>query len=162
MRRNDREITDIEDIKKILDACKVCRVGMADEDGVYIVPMNFGYCYEDDRLVLYFHGAKEGRKIDMMKAAPKVGFEMDCEHQLVEGETACQYSYYYASVIGNGKAELVEDTAEKMKALGVIMKHQTGKNFEEFETNPKLEKMVAIMKVTAEKYSCKQHVPQGK
>ena len=158
MRRKDREITEAAEIKRILDACKVCRLGFADEESVYIVPMNYGYCFEDGRLILYFHGAKEGRKMDLVRKEPSVGIEMDCGHELVEGKLACQYSYHYASIIGRGKAAEVVEPEEKLKALGLIMKHQTGKEFDEFETNPKLEKAVAIIRVEVEKYSCKQYV----
>ena len=158
MRRKDREITETVKKQEIIEACKVCRLGFADEGGVYIVPMNFGYCYEEERLVLYFHGAKEGRNIKLVRKEPSVGIEMDCGHELVEGRLACQYSYHYASIIGRGKAAEVVEPEEKLKALGLIMKHQTGKEFDEFETNPKLEKAVAIIRVEVEDYSCKQYV----
>ena len=56
-----------------------------DEEGMYIVPLNFGYTYEDDVLKLYFHSAGEGRKVDALAADPKVAIEMDTDHYLVEG-----------------------------------------------------------------------------
>ena len=96
--------------------------------------------------------------MDLVRKEPSVGIEMDCGHELVEGKLACQYSYHYASIIGRGKAAEVVEPEEKLKALGLIMKHQTGKEFDEFETNPKLEKAVAIIRVEVEKYSCKQYV----
>ena len=37
-----------------------------------------------------------------------VAFEMDCQNALQHGETACTHSYYYASVLGEGKAEILE------------------------------------------------------
>lgn len=43
MRRKDREITDIEEIRDIIEKCKVCRLAMQDEEGLYLVPLNFGY-----------------------------------------------------------------------------------------------------------------------
>ena len=46
---------------------------------------------------------------------------------------------------------------EKLKALNVIMRHQTGKSFDEFQKNPKLEKAVAIIRVELNEYSCKRH-----
>lgn len=157
MRRADREVTEKEDVQRILDICKVCRVGMMAEDGIYIVPMNYGYCYEDDRLILYFHGAMEGKKIALAKQKPMVGIEMDREYGLEEGSSPCQYSYGYASLIGKGQAEAVEEAEEKAKALGIIMKHQTGKEFKEFEENPKLAEGVGVIKVTVEQFSCKEH-----
>ena len=158
MRRKDREVTNSVEIQKILDTCKVCRLGLAGEDEVYIVPMNHGYTFENGKLVLYFHGAREGRKIEMIQKNPQVGFEMDCNHELEEGKLACQYSYIYASVLGSGKAEIIDDSDQKLCALSVIMKHQTGKEFEEFQTNPRLEKAVAIIRVEVNEYTCKKHM----
>lgn len=157
MRRKDREVKDKEGIKEILDGCKVCRLGLLDYGTVYIVPMNHGYSMEGEKLVLYFHGANEGKKLELLKDNREVGFEMDCGHELVEGRLACQHSYRYASMIGNGTAEVLTDPAEKMKALACIMRHQTGKKFEEFETNPKLEKAVTVIKVEVREFYCKRY-----
>ena len=87
MRRKDREITDFKQIMEIIDRCDCCRVGFCDDGQVYIVPLNFGYAEENGKLTFYFHGAKEGRKIDLIGKAPKVGFEMDTDHKLNEGES---------------------------------------------------------------------------
>ena len=124
MRRTDREVTDREKQMEILHVCKVARIGIQDGKGVYVVPVNFGLVIETDKLTMYVHGAKEGKKLDLIKENPYVGFEMDCKDELVEGKVACQYSYYYASIIGSGKASVVEDQEEKCKALAAIMKHQ--------------------------------------
>ena len=157
MRRKDREVTDQEEIQKIFDDCKVCRIGIVDEDGPYIVPMNYGYVKEEGKVILYFHGAREGKKINLIRKNPNVGIELDYKHELVEGKLACQYSYYYASIIGKGTASIIDNPKEKLKALNVIMRHQTGKNFDEFQKNPKLEKAVAIIRVELNEYSCKRH-----
>lgn len=161
MRRKEREVIREEEIAEILKDCKVCRLGLSGEGRVYIVPMNYGYIFRDGRLTLYFHCAKEGRKLDHIRRNSGVGIEMDCRHELEEGRLACQYSYYYASIIGNGTAAVVEDSREKQKALGLIMKHQTGREFEEFETNPKLEKAVAVLRVDVEEYKGKQHMKEA-
>ena len=158
MRRKDREVTDQEEIQQIFDECKVCRIGIMDEDGPYIVPMNYGYAKEEGKVILYFHGAREGKKIDLIKKNPKVGIELDYKHELVEGRLACQYSYHFASVIGKGTASIIDNPKEKLKALNIIMRHQTGKNFDEFQKNPKLEKAVAIIRVELNEYHCKKHV----
>lgn len=157
MRRKDREVTDQEEIQKIFDDCKVCRIGIVDEDGPYIVPMNYGYVKEEGKVILYFHGAREGKKIDLIRKNPNVGIELDYKHELEEGKLACQYSYYYASIIGKGTASIIDNPKEKLKALNVIMRHQTGKSFDEFQKNPKLEKAVAIIRVELNEYSCKRH-----
>ena len=79
MRRKDREIIDIEQIRDIIEKCKVCRLAMQDEEGLYLVPLNFGYEFEKESLALYFHSAKEGRKLRAIQKNSKVCFEMDCE-----------------------------------------------------------------------------------
>ena len=142
MRRKDREVTEMEEIQQIFDECKVCRIGIMDENGPYIVPVNYGYVREEGKVILYIHGAREGKKID----------------ELVEGDTACQYSYYYASIIGKGTASIIDNPREKLKALNVIMKHQTGRTFDEFQKNPNLEKAVAIIRIDLNEYSCKKHI----
>lgn len=153
IRRKDREMKGQEDILHVLDTCKVMRIGMYDEDGIYILPLNFGYTYQEDKLVFYVHAALEGKKLDLLNANPKVGFELDCDHELVEDKTACQYGFRYASLVGKGRAEIVEETEEKMEALSILMKCQTGKHF---EFNEKMTSIVAVIKITAEEFSGKQ------
>lgn len=77
MRRKDREVKDDIKIDEIIRKSKVCRIGFNDNGEVYIVPMNFGYVHENNRRIFYFHSAKSGRKMDLIKANPKVGFEID-------------------------------------------------------------------------------------
>ncbi|MBO5094338.1 MAG: pyridoxamine 5'-phosphate oxidase family protein, partial [Lachnospiraceae bacterium] len=62
MRRKDREVTDFDEIIKIVDACQIVRLGLADGDFPYIVPVNFAYQVQDGTLYLYIHGAMAGRK----------------------------------------------------------------------------------------------------
>lgn len=123
MRRKDREVNEINELLPIIDQCKTCRIAMQDNAGIYIVPLNFGYIYENNQLVLYFHSAKEGRKISTLKENSDVCFEMDCEHRLITGDTACKYSYSFKSIIGKGTAVFIDDAEEKKSALSILMKH---------------------------------------
>ena len=77
----------------------------------YEVPLNFGYTCEDGAFTFYCHSAKEGKKLDVIRKNASVAFEMDCQNALQHGETACTHSYYYASVLGEGKAEILEGDA---------------------------------------------------
>lgn len=129
MRRKDREVTDISQILEIIDKCKVMHLAMIDEGKPYIVPLNFGYTYKDDKLEIYFHSALEGRKKEILAANPLVCFEMDCSHQLVPNEIACKNKFLYESVIGEGAARLVSEPEEKARLLDEIMLHQSGKKF---------------------------------
>ncbi len=48
MRRADREVTDCEQIEGIVAACRIVHVGYADAEGLTIVPLNFGYEWQQD------------------------------------------------------------------------------------------------------------------
>ena len=83
MRRSDREITDIQEILAVMKRCDVCRLALHDVEYPYILPVNFGMQIEDGQVILYFHGAREGRKYDLIARDNRASFEMDCSHKLV-------------------------------------------------------------------------------
>jgi nitroimidazol reductase NimA-like FMN-containing flavoprotein (pyridoxamine 5'-phosphate oxidase superfamily) len=119
MRRKEREITDRVALDEILHKALTCRLAMCDGDQPYVIPLNFGY----DGKSLYIHCAREGRKLDILKTNNRVCFEMDGDHELVKGESPCDWGFRAESVIGFGKAVLIEDGEEKRRALDVIMEH---------------------------------------
>ncbi len=151
--RREREVTDLDEIIQILDKCMILHLGLVDGDEPYVVPLNYGYTMEDGKLTLYMHGAKTGHKLDLIRANPKVFFEMDCDVHPFEGNHACQYGTTYASVMGRGVAHIIEDVEEKIKALNIFMKTQTGKDF---EFNEKLVGVVSIIKVDVLDYTAKR------
>jgi len=122
MRRSDREITNKSEIIEIIEKCDVCRLAFSESNIPYIVPMNFGYEYTNGKLTLYFHGAKEGKKHDIMKENPVACFEMDCSHNLIEADEASGYTMEYESVIGLGNVHECVDKSEKINALEHLMK----------------------------------------
>ena len=85
MRRSDREITDKKVIEKFISEEQILRIAFFDDGDIYIVPVNYGYLYEDDKYTFYFHGAKAGRKYELCKNKPVVGFEIDGRYKLLEG-----------------------------------------------------------------------------
>ena len=78
MRRSEREITDTKQIETMIANTQILRVGFYDEGEIYIVPVNYGYKKDGEKYTFYFHGAKAGRKFDLTKSSPRVGFELDC------------------------------------------------------------------------------------
>ncbi len=155
MRRSDREVTDTSHINDIINSCQCCRIGFIDNGSVYIVPMNFGYEKIGDTYTLYFHSAKEGRKIDLIRQNPNVGFELDTGYQLIEGSTACGFSANFRSIIGNGIIEMIDNAEEKMKALSLLMEHTTRKK--EWHFNEQMINAVAVFKLNVTQLSCKEH-----
>ena len=131
MRRSDREITDKAEIIKIIEKCDVCRLGLAENNIPYIIPLNYGYEYLNDSLTLYFHSAKEGKKLDIISQNPFACFEMDCSHKLIKADKACEYTMEYESVIGNGEIHACVEKSEKIKALKLLMsRYAKGKEFD--------------------------------
>ena len=158
MRRKDREVTDPIRIADIISRCACCRIGFCDNGEVYIVPLNFGYEIKDNDYTFYFHGAKEGKKIDLIHKNPTVGFEMDTDlavYSIEESEAACGYTARFQSVIGSGVVSIVSETEEKKLGLSLLMEHNTGKR--DWVFHEKMVEAVTVFKLTVTKLSCKEH-----
>ena len=152
MTKRERQITDPQQIQHILDTAKVLHLGLCVDNEPYVVPMNYGYTLEGEKLVLYLHSAVQGKKLDMMRANPKVFFELECDLQPFEGRLPCQYGCAYSSVMGRGEARLVDDVEEKKKAMSILMKTQTGKDFS-FED--RLVSIVTVVRIDVAQYTAK-------
>lgn len=150
MRKKDREIKDKKLMESILERATVCRVGLSENNVPYIVPVNFGY--RDN--CLYFHSAKEGKKIDMIRGNNNVCFEIDIDSEVVKGEKACGWTMKYYSIIGFGRAFFVEGFEEKRKALDIVMEHYAGKS--SFEYSEGAVNNAAIIKVEIESMTGKK------
>lgn len=127
MRKADREVTDSKQLEEILRECTAVHIGAQDGAGLFVVPMNYGYSLEGDRLTLYVHSAQEGRKVAAFRAGGTVAFEMDSGHALRTADTACGHSYTYQSIMGSGAIQELTGREEKRAALGRIMEHMTGR-----------------------------------
>lgn len=150
--RREREITDMDKIIEILGKAKVLHLGLVDGDEAYVVPMNYGYVFESGKLVLYLHSARRGRKLDLIRKNPKVFFEAECDITPFEGDVACKYGMAYSSVMGRGIAEIVENPKEKMRAMSLLMKTQTKKDF---EFNEKLVSVISVIKINVLEFTAK-------
>ncbi|MBQ6685438.1 MAG: pyridoxamine 5'-phosphate oxidase family protein [Firmicutes bacterium] len=158
MTKRERQVTDREEILKILDKCKILHLGLVDGDEPYVVPMNYGYVMEGEQLTLYMHGATKGYKLDLMRKNPKVFFEMECDVQGFEGEIACQYGTVYQSIMGRGKATIIEEPQEKIETMKLFMKSQTGRDFEFSE---KMVSAVVMIRIDVSEYTAKRRPMPG-
>ena len=158
MTKRERQITDEAQIRAILDTAKVLHLGLAVDNEPYVVPMNYGYTWEEGKLTLYLHSAVMGKKLDMIRANPTVFFELECDLSPFEGEKACQYGLAYSSGMGRGTAWIVEDAEEKMRAMSILMKTKTGKDF---SFNERLVSIVAVIRIDVTEYTAKHRpVPE--
>lgn len=153
MRRKDREVTDQVRIREFIEKEQVMRVGFCDEGDIYIVPVNYGFTVEDGNYVFVFHGARAGRKFELAKSCPTVGFEIDGMYQLMEADEACDFSAHFQSVIGTGRLSLVEDSAEKETLLSKLMEQTTSSP--DWNYDSKMLAATAVFRLDVEKMSCK-------
>ena len=152
MTKRELQITDENQIRAILDEAKVLHLGLCVDNEPYVVPMNYGYTMEEGRLTFYLHGALRGKKLDMIRANSRVFVELDCNRVPFEGDKPCQYGLGYSSVMGRGTATVVDDVEEKMKALTVLMKTQTGKDF---TFNEQLVSIVSVIRIDVAEFTAK-------
>ncbi len=154
MRRKDREITDANQIKEILERAEVLRIALNNGDYPYILPVNFGFEMNGKELKLFFHGAKEGQKHNIIKKDNRVSFETDCSHKLIppSRETACEASFAYESVIGYGR---IEEAAEEEKELllTALLSHY---GIESSHFSPVHLANTVVYKISAESYTAKR------
>lgn len=149
MRRSEKEIKDSAVIEQILHGAEVCRIGLSKDNQPYIVPMNFGY---QDKC-LYLHSAKEGKKIEFIKANNNTCFEVGVDYQINGAEKPCNWSMDYSSVIGFGKAYIIDNLEEKKEALDIIMRKYSGEVA--FEYLDKAVEKIIIIKVIIEEITGK-------
>ena len=127
MRRANRELTNKDELKGIVERATVVRVGFTDEEGMAIVPMNYGFEWDEAAegagLTLWLHSAGEGRKADTWGTSPEVAIELDVEAGVTTGDYSCAYSYAYESIMGTGRISPVADKANKLHGLELIMAH---------------------------------------
>ena len=140
MRRKDKEIKDKGQVEQIVKNAQVCHLALADNGQPYVVPLNFGY--RDG--VVYFHSAREGRKIDMLKANPRVCLAFSNPGAIVQGETSCKWGQEFESVIAFGEARVIEDEAGKRAGLDAIMAQYGGPEGDHPDNKVKITAVIAV------------------
>ena len=131
IRRQDRMVANIDEIKDILNSTRIIHLGMMDGDYPYVVPLHFGYEIVDDILYIYVHGYHEGKKFNLIKVNPHVFIEIDGNDEALVsgGDIPCKYSSVYSSVMGRGEAVYLANIDEKAHGLQMLMRQQTGREF---------------------------------
>lgn len=128
MRRSDREIKEISKIYGVVQRCQTIRLAMVDKGKPYVVPVSFGAEMINDQIVIYFHCAKEGMKVDILKNSPQVCVEGDVLFKIEpikHGITA-----RYESFIGFGNCEFLDNIEEKIHGLQVMVNHYGYTNYD--------------------------------
>ena len=127
MRREDRHITDLQQINALMTKAQVLRLALNTDTVPYLLPLNFGM--EPDGMTLYIHGAMEGTKYDLIARDNRASFEVDLMDGILLDEVHQECSVRYASVIGWGYLEELTLEGEKRQALARIMAQYHAEDF---------------------------------
>jgi len=134
MRRKDKEITDVEVLKKILKSAKYMTVAMSKENQPYLVSLSYGY--DEAHNCLYFHCATEGKKLNYLKANNTIWGQALLDYGYVQSEC----DHHYASVHFKGKVTFLSEPNEKIHAVQIMMR-QLDKNPEQLIAKLNVEKL---------------------
>ncbi len=161
MRRRDKLVTDPAAVLDVLARGEVLHLAMIAAGAPYVVPLSFaavpgpeGAPLEGLRLLL--HGAREGKKIDALRADPRVCFAVSVDVAVRPSARACDFSVGYRSVIGDGRARFVEDLAEKARMLSVVSARYGAPAT---PLGAAEAGRVAVMEIAVEAISCKRSPP---
>ena len=108
-----------ETVCSILDTAFVCHVGFSVDGQPFVIPTNFGRSGD----TLYLHGSAASRMLKTLSGGVPVCVTVTHVDGLVLARSAFHHSVNYRSVMILGKAQVVEDPAEKMKALRIFTEH---------------------------------------
>lgn len=155
MRLKSREINNFNEIVDVLERCNTLRIAFRGDEYPYIVPVSFGIKKNGNDIVLYFHGAKEGNKIEQIEKCPNVCIEGDIFYKAEE--TSYGITAKYESVIGYGVIQKVENE-EIIEGLQAICAHYNYAKYsiKECKTLP----MTAVYKIKINKLTGKRKLPE--
>ena len=159
MRRKDRELTDKNEIIKVLHKADTCKIAFAVNNIPYIVCMNYGFEWIDEFPTFYFHCAHEGKKLEQMKENNYICFQLDTDHDLEYRQESTYCTMHYASIVGMGYLEIAETESERKKGLDLLMQHHDHPVPEKYPEGSMSRTTVLSLKVTeftAKKYMRKE------
>ncbi len=156
MYHEDRRITDPEIIKAILDMNSICTAALLDEPYPYIVPMNYGYVWEQ-RLILYLHMARQGHKVGLIRKDPHISCNINVFLDRFGKKQYRKEGHDYRSVSVFGKAEIItaNEPQEFLKGLNALQKNN-GRPL--LKRVPKSEELL-VLRVKAEQVTAKAQYP---
>ncbi|TKI07302.1 pyridoxamine 5'-phosphate oxidase family protein [Martelella alba] len=150
MRRDEREITDRREIEDILAANRVMYLALADNDVPFLVPVFYAW----DGAALYFHSARAGSKVAILKRNHRVCFAVSTDHGVVEDDIVCNFEARHRTVIGLGQAVFIEDEQEKIAALHRIVARFSDKTW---QLAPSKVRATLVVRIDIESLKGKKH-----
>ena len=161
MRRKEREIHSPEVLRGILQRSDCCHVALHDGEYPYLVTMNYGYEFDGQTITLYFHCARQGKKLDVMRADPRVCFSMDCDHEYIKHDPQMHCTCNYESIVGFGEMAEVTDPQEYARGVQLLLEHHGCADG--FELTPGHIRATCILKLVSHSFTGKKklYVPRS-
>ena len=152
VRRKDREITNIDELKRILKTTKFVTIALCMDNEPYLVSLSHGY--DEKRHCIFFHCAAEGKKLVYMKANCRVWGQAVLDYGVTD---ECDYAY--SCVHFSGSATLIDDLNEKQHAIEVMVR-QLSPNPEAKLAKIKPEKLATttMVRIDIDYMTGKQHL----
>lgn len=165
MRRRQCEVTDPQEIERILSTATIGRLATLGADGYpYITPVN--YVYSQD--CIYFHCAPRGEKLDNIARDDRVCFQVDIPLAYLdlgyhpEGG-GCSLHQFYHCVIVRGRARVLPDGDRKTAALdALVAAHETDRPVPPLHQDLPAYKSCALVEIRPERISAKSDLAQKK
>ncbi len=140
IRRKERAITEDKELKAILQQSKYITIAMCQDNEPYLVSMSHGY--DPEKNCIYFHCAKEGKKMDILKENNVVWGQALLDEGYIHGK--CNHNY--ATTMFKGTVSFLDDFDEKKAALH-LMVYQLEDDPEAYLSKPISEKAITSVTV---------------
>jgi len=152
VREPHRGIYDRDALNHILDKAFLCNVGFVADGQPFVIPTSYGR----DGNVLYIHGSAASRMLRNLSTGIPVCVTVTLLDGLVLARSIFNHSMNYRSVVILGTGTLVEDPAEKLKALRVLSEHILPNRWDEVrQPNEKELKATSVIRIPIEEFSAK-------
>ncbi|WP_461211467.1 pyridoxamine 5'-phosphate oxidase family protein [Desulfocurvus sp. DL9XJH121] len=152
-RKPEREITDQEELARVLEKALVLHLGMCGEDGPYVVPMSYGL----GQGCLFLHSSLKGKKAAMLRADQRVCFSLEADTAVIESDGPCGYTMKFKSVVGYGRVVFLEAPEDKLAGLKAIMAHYSETDWADGDFNPKVLDKTLVMRLDIESMRGAKH-----
>ena len=153
-RRKERAMKTSREMEILLERMPVGRLAVTTEEGPYIVAVNYLFFAGS----IYFHSGMAGRKMDALRADPRVCFMVDEIGPQVLWEQGCGISQLYKSVVCFGKVEFVEEQTEKRAILEKMVQKYVPSRYPVLTMKDQNVQATAVVKIVIESMSGKENV----
>jgi nitroimidazol reductase NimA-like FMN-containing flavoprotein (pyridoxamine 5'-phosphate oxidase superfamily) len=116
IRRKERAVTDPKELRAVLREAKYVTIAMCAGGEPYLATLSHGY--DEERGCIYFHCAKEGKKVEILRANNLVWGQALVDGGYQQGRC----SHFYRTTQFRGRVTFIEDQSEKEHALELMIR----------------------------------------